>query len=50
MIYHTIKEAVINSTGDYGLISIYRDANGEETYFVNGKPSVYFKKITSDSE
>lgn len=44
MIYHTIKEAIINSTGDYGLISIYRDAEGKDTYFVNGKPAMTFKK------
>lgn len=44
MIYHTIKEAIINSTGGYGLISIYRDAVGEDTYFVNGKPAITFKK------
>ena len=36
--YSTIKEAIKYSTEPYGLIAIYVDADGEEYYFINGKP------------
>jgi hypothetical protein len=37
--YSTIKEAIINSTGDYGLIAIYvNPTTKEEVFFLNGKP------------
>ena len=42
--YFTIKEAIINSTGEKGLIAIYVDKKGNEIYFVNGKPMLQFKK------
>ena len=35
-IYTTIKEAIKYSSGEYGLISTYQDANGKLYYFVNG--------------
>ena len=34
--YKTIKDAILNSTGEYGLISCYEDANGKLYYFING--------------
>jgi len=40
----TIKEAVWNSTPDNGLLSVYIDAEGKETWFVLGKPSIILKK------
>jgi hypothetical protein len=42
--YTTIKEAIINSTADNGLIACYIDKDGKRTYFVNGKPVMEFKK------
>ena len=35
-VYKTIKEAIKYSTGEYGLISCYEDANGKLYYFING--------------
>ena len=32
----TIKDAIKYSTGEYGLISSYEDANGKIYYFING--------------
>ena len=34
--YSTIKESVFYSTGDNGLIAVYKDAEGSLTYFING--------------
>jgi hypothetical protein len=36
MIYKTIKDAIKYSSGEYGLISCYEDANGKLYYFING--------------
>lgn len=41
--YSTIKEAIINSTGDNGLIACYKDKDGKCTYFVNGRPVLNYK-------
>lgn len=41
--YYTIKEAVKYSTGEYGLIAVYINKQGKETYFINGKPILKFK-------
>jgi len=41
--YSTIKEAIINSTDENGLIACYKDKNEKLTYFVNGKPVMNFK-------
>jgi hypothetical protein len=35
-VYTTIKEAIKYSSGEYGLISCYEDANGKLYYFING--------------
>lgn len=32
----TIKEAILYSTGNNGLISSWQDANGKTYYFING--------------
>ncbi len=45
-VYNTIKEAIYHSTPDNGLLAIYKDAEGTEYWFVNGKPSV---KITANN-
>jgi hypothetical protein len=42
--YKTIKEAIWQSTPDNGLLSVYVDKDGKETWFVLGKPSIIFKK------
>ena len=39
-IYKTIKEAIKFSSGEFGLISCYEDANGKLFYFINGKPTM----------
>lgn len=41
--YTTIKEAIINSTVENGLIACYNDKDGRRIYFVNGKPVMNFK-------
>jgi hypothetical protein len=35
-IYYTIKEAIKYSTGEFGCISVYENADGKLYYFVNG--------------
>jgi hypothetical protein len=40
--YNTIKEAIFYSTGNNGLIAVYKDAKGSLTYFINGKPTMKF--------
>lgn len=42
-IYTTIKEAIKYSSGEFGLIATYQDADGKLFYFVNGKPIVSIK-------
>jgi hypothetical protein len=42
--YNTIKEAIYFSTGSNGLIAVYKDKEGNLIYFINGKPSMKFKK------
>lgn len=39
-VYKTIKEAIKYSSGEFGLIATYEDANGKLFYFLNGKPVV----------
>ena len=39
-IYYTIKEAIKYSSGEFGLIATYEDANGKLYYFINGKPTM----------
>ena len=39
-VYTSIKEAVKYSSGDFGCIATYQDANLKLWYFVNGKPIV----------
>ncbi len=34
--YKTIKEAIKYSTGEFGCIATYEDANGKIYYFING--------------
>lgn len=41
--YTTIRQAIINSTGNNGLIACYIDKEGKRTYFVNGRPVLKFK-------
>lgn len=38
--YSTIKEAIFYSSGNNGLIAIYKAPNGQLTYFINGKPAL----------
>jgi hypothetical protein len=40
----TIKEAIWHSTPDKGIMSVYIAADGKETWFVLGRPSIIFKK------
>lgn len=42
-IYKTIKEAVRYSSGEFGLIACYEDAEKKLYYFINGKPVVSIK-------
>jgi len=35
--YKTIKQAIKYSTGEFGCISVYENADGKLYYFVNGK-------------
>lgn len=42
-IYTSIKEAIKFSSGEFGLIATYQDADGKLFYFVNGKPIVSIK-------
>ena len=42
--YDTIKKAIFYSTGDNGLIAVYKDKNNRLTYFINGKPYLTFGK------
>ena len=39
-IYTTIKDAIKNSSGEFGVISTYQDADGKLWYFINGKPTM----------
>lgn len=39
-IYKTVKEAIIFSSGENGIIAIFEDENGKKTFFLNGKPSM----------
>ena len=41
--YSTIKESIFYSTGNNGLIAVYKDAEGNLTYFINGRPAMKFK-------
>jgi len=43
-IYKTIKDAIFHSTPDNGIMACYEDADGKETWFVLGRPSIIFKK------
>jgi hypothetical protein len=43
-IYYTIKEAIKYSSGEFGLIATYEDANGILYYFINGKAVMKFDK------
>jgi|TARA_R110000782_G_scaffold10766_2_gene33367 hypothetical protein len=47
-IYTSIKEAIINSTGERGLISTYQAADGELIFFINGKPTMTIKAPKKD--
>jgi hypothetical protein len=38
--YNTIKDAIKFSTGEFGLIATYEDAEGKLWYFINGKPTM----------
>jgi ribonucleotide monophosphatase NagD (HAD superfamily) len=38
--FKTIKEAVFYSTPDNGIMAVYEAADGTETWFVLGKPSI----------
>jgi hypothetical protein len=38
--YDTIKEAIFYSTGDNGVIAVYKDKNNRLTYFINGIPKI----------
>jgi len=42
-IYDSIKDAIKYSSGDYGLIATYQDADLKLWYFVNGKPIISIK-------
>ncbi|MGO4819515.1 hypothetical protein [Flavobacterium sp. W22_SRS_FP1] len=42
-IYDSIKDAVKYSSGEFGLIATYKDANGKLFYFINGKPVISIK-------
>jgi len=39
-IYTSIKEAIKYSSGDWGVISTYQDADGKLWYFIDGKPTM----------
>ena len=43
-VYTTVKEAIKYSSGDYGLIATFEDAEGNLYWFVNGKPVATSKK------
>jgi hypothetical protein len=45
-IYDSIKDAVKYSSGEFGLIATYKDANGKLFYFINGKPVVSIEAPT----
>lgn len=40
IVVKTIKEAIIQSTGDGGLISCYEAADGELIWFLSGSPQL----------
>jgi len=40
IVVKTIKEAILKSTGDGGLISCYEAPDGELIYFINGIPQL----------
>ena len=42
-IYTSIKEAITFSSGDFGVISTFQDADLKLWYFVNGKPIISIK-------
>ena len=42
-IYTSIKEAIRFSSGEFGLIATYQDADLKLWYFVNGKPIISIK-------
>ena len=39
-IYTSIKEAVKYSSGEFGLIATYQDADGKLFFFINGRPTI----------
>jgi len=43
IVVKTIKEAILKSTGDGGLISCYEAPDGELIYFINGLPKISIK-------
>ena len=43
-IQKTIKDAIIQSTGDNGILSMYEATDGKLYFFVNGAPAMPIKK------
>jgi hypothetical protein len=39
-VYTSIKEAIKNSSGDFGLVSTYLAPDGAYHYFINGVPKI----------